>query len=49
MPLQNTDIRAADRGGFALPAAIGALVIMGLLVTAGFFTARQELRIGGAS
>lgn len=38
-----------DRRGFALPAAIGALVIMGILVTAGFFVARQELRIGVAS
>ena len=38
-----------DRSGFALPAAIGALVIMGLLVTAGFFMARQEVRIGIAS
>jgi len=39
----------ADRGGFALPAAIGALVIIGILVTAGFYMARQELRIGVAS
>jgi len=38
-----------DQRGFALPAAIGALVIMGILVTAGFFMARQELRIGVAS
>lgn len=38
-----------DRRGFALPAAIGALVIMWILVTAGFFMARQELRIGVAS
>ncbi len=38
-----------DRRGFALPAAIGALVIMGVLVTSGFFMARQELRIGVAS
>ncbi|NJD18216.1 MAG: hypothetical protein FIA95_02895 [Gemmatimonadetes bacterium] len=35
--------------GFALPAAIGALVIVGLLVTAGFYMARQEVRIGVAS
>lgn len=35
--------------GFALPAAIGGLVIVGVLVTAGFFMARQELRIGVAS
>ena len=38
-----------DRRGFALPAAIGALVIIGILVTAGFYMARQELRIGVAS
>lgn len=42
-------MRANDRGGFALPAVIGALVIIGILVTAGFFMARQELRIGVAS
>ena len=35
--------------GFALPAAIGALVIIGILMTAGFFMAQQELRIGVAS
>ncbi len=38
-----------DRRGFALPSAIGALVIVGALVTAGFYVARQELRIGAAS
>lgn len=32
-----------------MPAAIGALVIIALLVTSGFFMARQELRIGVAS
>lgn len=37
------------KGGFALPAVIGALVIIGILVTAGFYMARQELRIGVAS
>lgn len=37
------------RDGFAMPAAIGALVIIGILVTAGFFMAQQELRIGVAS
>lgn len=37
------------RNGFAMPAVIGALVIIGILVTAGFFMARQELRIGVAS
>jgi hypothetical protein len=38
-----------NREGFALPAVIGALVIIGILVTAGFYMARQELRIGVAS
>lgn len=38
-----------DRKGFALPAVIGALLIIGILVTAGFYTARQELRVGVAS
>jgi hypothetical protein len=42
-------MRTHDRRGFALPAVIGALVIIGILVTAGFYTARQELRIGVAS
>lgn len=41
--------RTANRKGFALPAAIGALVIIGVLVTGGFYMARQELRIGVAS
>ena len=35
--------------GFALPAAVGGLVIIGVLVTAGFYMSRQELRIGVAS
>jgi hypothetical protein len=38
-----------DKRGFALPAAIGGLVIVGVLVTAGFYMARQEVRIGVAS
>ncbi len=45
----NTRSRLHDRRGFALPAAIGALVIIGVLITAGFFMAQQELRIGVAS
>jgi len=32
-----------------MPAVIGALVIIGILVTSGFYMARQELRIGVAS
>jgi hypothetical protein len=42
-------MRTDNQRGFALPAAIGALVIIGVLVTSGFFMARQELRIGVAS
>ncbi len=42
-------MRIDNQRGFALPAAIGALVIIGILVTAGFFMAQQELRIGVAS
>src|SRR5512134_874275 len=37
------------RGGFALPVAVFALVIIGVLVTGGFYMARQETRIGIAS
>lgn len=37
------------RAGFALPIAVLALVVVGALVTAGFFMARQEGRIGIAS
>jgi len=39
----------ADKRGFALPAVIGALVILGILATTGFYTARRELRVGVAS
>lgn len=42
-------MRKNNRRGFALPAATGAMVIVGVLVTAGFYMARQELRIGVAS
>lgn len=35
--------------GFALPVAIFALVVLGVLVTGGFYMARQESRIGSAS
>jgi len=35
-----------DRQGFALPAAIGALVIIAMMVAAGFHVAQQEGRIG---
>ncbi len=35
-----------DRRGFALPAAIGALVVVGMLVTASFYVVSQEVRIG---
>jgi hypothetical protein len=42
-------MRTRNRRGFALPTVIGALVIIGVLVTAGFFISQQELRIGVAS
>lgn len=38
----------SDRAGFALPVAIFALVVIGVLVTGAFFTSRQEYRIGQA-
>lgn len=38
-----------DTRGFALPAAVFALVVVGVMVTSGFFLARQETRIGVAS
>lgn len=36
-------------GGFALPVAVFALVVVGVMVTGGFFLARQESRISVAS
>lgn len=39
----------SSRSGFALPAAVFALVVVGVLVTGGFYLARQETRIGVAS
>jgi hypothetical protein len=38
-----------SNSGFALPAAVFALVVVGVLVTGGFYLARQETRIGVAS
>lgn len=38
-----------NRRGFALPVAVFALVIIGVIMTSGFFMARQESRIGVAS
>ena len=38
--------RSSSRGGFALPAAVLALLVVGVLVTGGFFAAQQEQRIG---
>lgn len=38
-----------NAGGFALPAAVFALVVIGVMVTSGFFLARQETQIGVAS
>jgi hypothetical protein len=39
----------ASRAGFALPAAILGLVVVGVLVTGGFYVARQQGRIGIAN
>lgn len=41
--------KKSPNGGFALPAVIFALVVLGVLSTSGFFLARQETRIGVAS
>src|SRR5688572_31814979 len=41
--------RNQRRGGFALPVAVLALVVVGVLVTGGFFMAQQETRVGVAS
>ena len=38
-----------SRHGFALPVAVFALVVVGVLVTGGFYLARQETRLGVAS
>jgi hypothetical protein len=44
-----TIVISLDRRGFALPAVIGALAILTVLATAGFYMSQQELRIGVAS
>ena len=41
--------RKTTPDGFALPAVLLALVVVGALVTAGFYMAMQEIRIGMAS
>lgn len=41
--------RPVEPNGFALPVAIFAIVVVGVLVTGGFFVAQQESRIGVAS
>jgi hypothetical protein len=41
--------RRSDRKGFALPVAIFALVVLGVMVTGGFYIARQQTRIGVAT
>src|SRR5687768_10483642 len=46
---ETMDERRGRRGGFALPVAVFAMVIIGVLVTGGFYMARQETRIGVAS
>lgn len=46
---ESLDIRNRHRGGFALPVAVFALVIIGVLVTGGFYISQQESRVGVAS
>lgn len=41
-------MRRPNNAGFALPVAIFALVVVGVLVTGAFLTSRQEYRIGQA-
>ncbi len=43
----NMEVR--ETKGFALPAAVFALVIMAILVTAGFYASQQEYRVGVAT
>src|SRR5262245_39201900 len=43
------DRNGRHRAGFALPVAVLSLVVVGVLVTGGFFMAQQETRIGVAS
>jgi hypothetical protein len=43
-----TDETMRGSRGFALPVAVFALVVVGVLVTGGFYMARQETRIGVA-
>ena len=38
-----------SRAGFALPVAVLALVVVGVMVTGGFYMAQQETRVGVAS
>ena len=48
--MHTSDLRTRDsRAGFALPVAVFAMVVVGVLVTGGFYMARQETRIGVAS
>jgi len=53
MPSPRTRTRSSSwktaRRGFALPVAIGALVVVGMVVTAGFYVATQELRLGASA
>lgn len=44
-----TSTISLGRGGFALPVAVLGLVVVGVLVTGGFYVARQEARISLAS
>jgi hypothetical protein len=47
--LRHGMIERESTRGFVLPAAVVALVLVGVLVTGGFYLARQETRVGVAS
>ncbi len=49
MNTQTSRLRRRPDAGFALAAAILALVVVGVLVTGGFYIAQQETRIGMAT
>ena len=44
--MSSTRMAHADRGGFALPAAIMALVLLSALVAGALFVSTEELRAG---
>ena len=47
--LRQIEMEQNEQRGFALPVAVFALVVVGVITTGGFFMARQEGRIGVAN